>query len=365
MDALALALTAAAMIMFAFAASGRELRRFNEIALGLVFLSAALIGQFTSVTARTSAADRTRYTLGGRRREVRGAGVREAAEPAAGADDPGEPAAVRILRTAYPAGRERDRAVRWLVWIAAHQGDRRNLAWWDIAAWVGEPGLRFARTLTGAVLLGLALGLGFGAYLGSRGLAAGPLAAIAAAYIGSKLRPGKLRRSRPPRAMVPRWPPVRAGRRRPSAGRADRLVPPAGPDHLVGPSGGGLAGGQPGPQLPGLPPVHRDRRGGLPADRPARQPGRARARPAGAGAPRRRAGRVRGADRAGGRQAAGAEAGRARAAAQARPPGELPPPAAQRRGPASTGPRGRVLPVRGPVGAAVPAQHPAGGGRRT
>jgi len=50
MDALALTLTAAAMIMFAFAASGRELRRFNEIALGLVFLSAALIGQFTSVT---------------------------------------------------------------------------------------------------------------------------------------------------------------------------------------------------------------------------------------------------------------------------------------------------------------------------
>ena len=50
MDVLALVLTVAAMIMFAFAASGRELRRFNEIALGLVFLSAALICQFTSVT---------------------------------------------------------------------------------------------------------------------------------------------------------------------------------------------------------------------------------------------------------------------------------------------------------------------------
>jgi predicted metal-binding membrane protein len=49
MDALALVLTAAAMIMFAFAASGRELRRFNEIALGLVLLTAALICQFTSV----------------------------------------------------------------------------------------------------------------------------------------------------------------------------------------------------------------------------------------------------------------------------------------------------------------------------
>ena len=50
MDALALALTIAALIMFVFAASGRELRRFNEIALGLVFLTAALICQFTSVT---------------------------------------------------------------------------------------------------------------------------------------------------------------------------------------------------------------------------------------------------------------------------------------------------------------------------
>jgi predicted metal-binding membrane protein len=50
MDALALVLTAAALIMFVFAASGRELRRLNEIALGLVFLTAGLICQFTSVT---------------------------------------------------------------------------------------------------------------------------------------------------------------------------------------------------------------------------------------------------------------------------------------------------------------------------
>ena len=50
MDALALVLSAAAMIMFVFAASGRELRRFNEIALGLVLLTLALICQFTSIT---------------------------------------------------------------------------------------------------------------------------------------------------------------------------------------------------------------------------------------------------------------------------------------------------------------------------
>jgi hypothetical protein len=50
MDALALILTLAALVMFALAASGRELRRFNEIALGLVFLTAALICQFTGIT---------------------------------------------------------------------------------------------------------------------------------------------------------------------------------------------------------------------------------------------------------------------------------------------------------------------------
>ena len=47
---LALFLTIAALVMFLFAASGRELRRFNEISLGLVFLTAALICQFTLIT---------------------------------------------------------------------------------------------------------------------------------------------------------------------------------------------------------------------------------------------------------------------------------------------------------------------------
>ena len=44
---------AAALVMFVFAASGRELRHFNEIALGLVFLTAALICQFTAITHTT------------------------------------------------------------------------------------------------------------------------------------------------------------------------------------------------------------------------------------------------------------------------------------------------------------------------
>lgn len=52
-DVLALVFMVAALLMFVFAASGRELRRFNEIALGLVFLTAALICQFTAITNTT------------------------------------------------------------------------------------------------------------------------------------------------------------------------------------------------------------------------------------------------------------------------------------------------------------------------
>ncbi len=50
MDVVALALMLAALAMFVFAASGRELRHFNEIALGLIFLTATLICQFTAIT---------------------------------------------------------------------------------------------------------------------------------------------------------------------------------------------------------------------------------------------------------------------------------------------------------------------------
>ena len=53
MDVAAFILMLAAMVMFVFAASGRELRHFNEIALGLVFLSASLICQFVALTGST------------------------------------------------------------------------------------------------------------------------------------------------------------------------------------------------------------------------------------------------------------------------------------------------------------------------
>jgi hypothetical protein len=52
-DVLALIFMICALAMFALAASGRELRHFNEIALGLVFLALALICQFIGVTHTT------------------------------------------------------------------------------------------------------------------------------------------------------------------------------------------------------------------------------------------------------------------------------------------------------------------------
>jgi hypothetical protein len=52
-DIAAFILMLAALVMFAFAASGRELRHFNEIALGLVFLSASLVCQFVAITGST------------------------------------------------------------------------------------------------------------------------------------------------------------------------------------------------------------------------------------------------------------------------------------------------------------------------
>ena len=53
MDVLAFVFMVGALAMFVFASSGRELRRFNEISLGLVFLTAALICQFTAITHAT------------------------------------------------------------------------------------------------------------------------------------------------------------------------------------------------------------------------------------------------------------------------------------------------------------------------
>lgn len=127
--------------------------------------------------------------------------VRESAVPAADAGD--LPAAARTLHDAYPAGPERDRAVRWLAWIAGQMGDRADLAWWEIPDWLGETRLRFARTLTGAVIVGIASGLGFAGYNGLNGLGAGVLAAMAAVFIGKRLRPGRLRRAPGPQALVP------------------------------------------------------------------------------------------------------------------------------------------------------------------
>lgn len=52
-DVAAFVLALGALAMFVFAAIGRELRHFNEIAVGLVLITAALICQFTAITGHT------------------------------------------------------------------------------------------------------------------------------------------------------------------------------------------------------------------------------------------------------------------------------------------------------------------------
>ena len=63
----------------------------------------------------------------------------------------------RLLAVAYPDGRERSRAIRWLAWMARRMGSHRDLAWWQVTEWVPKSQLRVVCGLVS----GLALALGF------------------------------------------------------------------------------------------------------------------------------------------------------------------------------------------------------------
>ena len=63
-------------------------------------------------------------------------------ETAAKEQAAGRPRTERLLADAFPRERDRERAVRWLGWVAYHWGDR-PVAWWEIPAQV--PGRWLAR----------------------------------------------------------------------------------------------------------------------------------------------------------------------------------------------------------------------------
>jgi hypothetical protein len=98
------------------------------------------------------------------------------------------------------------RSEEFLGWVAAAMGDRRELAWWDIPRWVTASGLRVARVLTAALVTGLVVAAGT-AIAEPRALVWTLGAMIIAGVMSGKfIGPGRLRRTSPPRAMVPARP---------------------------------------------------------------------------------------------------------------------------------------------------------------
>jgi hypothetical protein len=136
-------------------------------------------------------------------------GLRE--EPAAerpGAEHaPGERQASALLADAYPRDRDRERAVRWLGWVAYHW-DAEPVAWWEIPARVPGRWLARARFAAAAVIVAAALGAAIGFTL----WIALAILFLAVVVSGSKgirvptVRPLPVPRPGLPRRVAPRWP---------------------------------------------------------------------------------------------------------------------------------------------------------------
>lgn len=99
------------------------------------------------------------------------------------------------------------RTEEFLGWVAFAMGDKRELAWWDIPRCVQESKLRLARVLTATVLTGLVAVTGTAiAAPGSAGWFTIGAMVFTAVVSGQFIGPGRLQRTRPPLAMVPRRP---------------------------------------------------------------------------------------------------------------------------------------------------------------
>lgn len=133
-------------------------------------------------------------------------------EPAAerpGADEShGENQAGTLLADDYPRDRDRERAARWLGWVAYHWGTE-PVAWWEIPARVPGRWLARVRFAVAAVIVATALGTAsaFTLYVPAMLLL---LAAVAMGTTG--VRPSSVKallripQPGPPRRVAPRWP---------------------------------------------------------------------------------------------------------------------------------------------------------------
>jgi hypothetical protein len=136
-----------------------------------------------------------------------------AAERPGGDPERGERQAGALLADAYPRDRDRERAVRWLGWVAYHWG-ADPVAWWEIPARVPGRWLARARFAVAAVIVAAALGAAAGFTLW---VAIATLFLFLVVVIGglkgvrlSSLRPVRIPRPGPPRRVAPRWPRGRA-----------------------------------------------------------------------------------------------------------------------------------------------------------
>ena len=121
----------------------------------------------------------------------------------------------QIMVTAYPDGRQRAHAVRWLAWVAQSLGTNRDLPWWEIPAWIPRWQLRLVRVFTITIVVGLINAVALDIISAFTKGFTGNLAIGLAANLGHGMATGLLfglvfgiwlgRRARP-RELVPRWP---------------------------------------------------------------------------------------------------------------------------------------------------------------
>ena len=117
----------------------------------------------------------------------------------------------QLLVTAYPDEQQRAHVIRWLTWIARQMGPSRDLAWWEIPAWIPQWKLRTTRVLAVGLPAGAATAFAASHWIGLIvGHVPGPVAAItvgiaafAGAGVGSDQRGGGYKHA--PRALRPRW----------------------------------------------------------------------------------------------------------------------------------------------------------------
>ncbi len=130
-----------------------------------------------------------------------------AAEGPAAQRPRGERQAGALLADAYPRDRDRERAVRWLGWVAYHWSDEL-VAWWEIPARVPGRWLARARFAAAAGIVAAALGAATGFTL----WVAVTILFVAVIVSGStglrvpSVGPLRIPRPGPPRRVAPRWP---------------------------------------------------------------------------------------------------------------------------------------------------------------